>query len=152
MCACSSSSLIHALSWFWSNGTILTCEILLLLLLLGIKTVRIATIELESSPAFSQPADWDKPVKKPSADDGPSLYTLYVGCQQQRQDNDGDGSAVFTIGWYNINPFDPFCFGGILLALGCVVHDEALLSNGYKSGPPCWVWYLHASTIHRLYP
>ncbi len=66
-------------------------------LLLGIKTVRIATIELESSPKLSQPAEWDKPGEKSNNDD-PSLYTFYVGCQQKQ--NDGGGSAVFTIGWY----------------------------------------------------
>ncbi len=72
-------------------------------LLLGIKTVRIAKILLESSPAFSQPAEWDK-LEEKSNDDDPSLYTLYMGCQQ-RQD-DGNGSAVFTIGWciYSFGP------------------------------------------------
>eukprot|EP01084_Bolivina_argentea_P195267 335033_1 len=60
-----------------------------------IKTVRIATIELESSPKLSQPAEWDKPGEKSNNDD-PSLYTFYVGCQQKQ--NDGGGSAVFTIG------------------------------------------------------
>ncbi len=72
-------------------------------LLLGIKTVRISEIELESSPGLSPPAEWDKLEEKSNNRD-PSSYTLYVGCEQ-KQGHD-DRSAVFTIGWY-LRSFTP---------------------------------------------
>ncbi len=73
------------------------------LLLLGITAVRIDKMFVESSPTLSPPAEWDKLEEKSNDVDDSSLYTLYMGCQQ-RQD-DGNGPAVFTIGWYMWAPF-----------------------------------------------